>query len=192
MRGSGSPPDESEYFENMERQLEVQTNKQEWKVVPCTHPECDTDLVVNTFYAPAKARCSQHGTAKAAAVAVGVRAAAAQESGVPNASLGKLLCPVCQNPLTIYQIDDTSGFITFHCTDGSHFSARDAEGSHYCGTSVTVRIGGAWVDMRRIPTKFAQLVEDFNVGQKVEYFDKREASNAINTPDPEPGSTVSA
>lgn len=38
---------------------EVQTDKDKVKIVGCT--ECGKPLAVNTFYAPARAKCSEHG-----------------------------------------------------------------------------------------------------------------------------------
>jgi hypothetical protein len=181
--------DPTDYYEATARRLEIQTDKQAWKIIPCTHGGCDTDLLVNTFYSPAKGKCATHGSSKPSAIATSKLVHSdSPDTVTPNGSLAKLLCPICENPLTIYAIDDKMGWITFHCTSGSHFSTRDVSLRHdredsavACGTSITVRPNGAWIDMRHVANPFRALVEHFNAEQKVAYFDNREAQDATAT-----------
>lgn len=160
------------------RRLELQTDKERTKIIPCTHAGCDTDVEVTTFYAPYKAKCAAHGEKKASAIATSHLIHQSSEGAVPNGSLANLECPLCKNTMTIVQVHDDGGFITFRCTDGFGYPLKEVirrseSGPRFCGTSVQVRPHWGAMEMTSIPPKWAQLVEDFNINAKMEYFDKK-------------------
>jgi hypothetical protein len=173
----GPKPTPEEHLAATGRKLEVQTDKEAFKVVPCTYAGCGTDLVVNTFYAPYKGKCSMHGDrTNKAVVASHLTFQTSDEEIKPNGALAKLLCPICSNPLTILKIEEM-GWITFGCTDGAGLdwkTVRDKvnAGTTFCGTSITVRPHWAAMEMKQVPSALVDLVHEFNIDQKVKYFDK--------------------
>lgn len=161
------------------RRLEIQTDKEKHKIVPCTHAGCDTDLLVNVFYAPHKGKCQAHSTNKPTAIATSKLVHQSSEGATPNGALAKLLCPLCQNPMTIIQIHEDGGFITFGCTDGFTPFAVEANkmadsGKQFCGTSVQVRPRWRAMEFTKIPLEWQGLVEDFNIRARMVYFDSKD------------------
>lgn len=141
---------------------EIQTDKAKTKVVPCAVEDCGQPLVVNTFYAPARARCSRH---RDAPINIGVEAVRSAEvahsAGVPtqvianlpvaptpNHSLEKLCCPFGHGFMTIIRVDPKMGFLTFKCGE--------------CKTAVEVKPAWAPLLMRTIPDALKPLVAAFN------------------------------
>lgn len=160
------------------RKLEIQTDKVKYKIVPCTIAGCNTDLVVNVFYAPYKGKCAEHGDKKPTAIATGHLVMQSSEGAVPNGALAKLLCPLCQNPLMIVNITEDGGFITFRCTDGAGLSLKEVlrtldSGKTFCNTSIQVRPNWGALEMTNIPPKWKELIEDLNIGARMEAYDKR-------------------
>ncbi len=140
------------------RRLEIQTDKAAFKIVPCTYAGCNTDLVVNTFYAPAKGKCSQHNGKSSSEIATSTLIHASPDAPA-NGALANLQCPICKMPMAIISISDTGRFVVFACTDGAGVKLDDAKEARalrpdgFCGTSVEVRIDWAALEMGKIPTR---------------------------------------
>lgn len=172
------------------RNLEIQTDKELYKIVPCTHAGCDTDLIVNTFYAPAKGKCSNHDGKTKTAIATSHLVHETPDAR-PNGALAKLLCPMCTMPMRIVNIAEDGRSITFNCSDGAGLKSRELDearsrrlmdqGGEFCGTSVTVKPRQAWLDNRKVPTDLVKLVQDFNLDAKLRYFDANEARRGSPT-----------
>lgn len=96
---------------------EVQTDKAKTKEVPCTR--CARPLIVNTFYAPAKALCSDCRGEGTSVISPAMRAAIAppapDEPTEPNRSLADLRCPFDDNPMILIRVQPVTGFTTFEC-----------------------------------------------------------------------------
>lgn len=160
------------------RHLEIQTDKAAHKIVPCTMPDCKVDLVVNTFYAPHKGKCEAHSGKKASTIATSHLVHRSSEGAVPNGALANLLCPLCKNTMTIIQIHEDAGFITFGCTDGFTTSAVEAnkladKNIKFCGTSVQIRPNWRAMEFTKIPAQWQGLAEDFNIVARMAYYDKK-------------------
>ncbi len=185
MKGRGAPPIPDEWLEGSGRRLEIQTDKDAWKVIPCTSGGCDTDLVVNTFYAPAKGKCSRHDGSSSKAIATSrLVHTSVPENVVANGSLAKLDCPLCGNPLLVVKVDDSTGSISFRCTDGIDMTMSQIKEAHdrgvktkACGTAIVIKPGLAWAEPKAYPARLGDMIEDWNVGQRVEYYDRLEAKN---------------
>lgn len=166
-----------EHLANTGRKLEIQTEKLKTKIVPCTYAGCGVDLVVNVFYAPYKGKCQEHGGQKTSAIVSShLTHVGNPESAKENGALGKLLCPICGNHLVIVRIEETSGWITFRCTDGSGLNSDQVrveieKGRQFCGTSIQIRPKWAAMEFRNYPTAMAELIKEFNVDQMVKHFD---------------------
>lgn len=193
-KGRGAYPDSTDWLEGCGRNLEVQTDKDAWKVVPCTHAECDCDLVVNTFYAPVKAKCSRHGEHTATAIATSHLVAVSDPATAkPNGALAKCECPICGSPMLVHRVDEATGAITLRCGDKMELTVKDINrirnngltGGMACGTAVIIKPGLAWAEPKNYPSRLRDLIEDWNIGQRVDYYDKIEAKN-------EPKQTVPA
>lgn len=98
---------------------EVQTDKAKTKEVPCTR--CRRPLIVNTFYAPAKALCSDCRSEGTSSITPAMRAAIAppapDEPVEPNRSLADLRCMFDDHPMILIRIEDGTGFMTFECPE---------------------------------------------------------------------------
>lgn len=132
------------------RRIEVQTDKAATKIIPCTYAGCNCDLVVTTFYAPAKGRCSEHrGHAPAA-----IRAAAVTyvdpeaPPPPPNGALANMECPLCKGPMTIEQLRDALEFIAYRCPE--------------CNCAVTIKPHWGHTFVRGIPEAWREFVDHFN------------------------------
>jgi hypothetical protein len=178
----GHYPSPAEHEALTGRGLEIQTDKEKFKIVPCTYAGCTVDLIVNTFYAPAKGKCSLHsGKTQNASAAASLVHSSEATPAKPNGNLAQLLCPLCGMPMLVLRIDESNGWITFRCADG--FGSKVADiGYEACGTSVTVKPDSAWAESKGIPSRFAALIEDLNLTQKIEYFDAKEARDVARTP----------
>lgn len=178
MSESGAHPAPDDWFEGCGRRLQIQTDKLTWKVIPCTHADCDVDLLVNTFYAPSKGRCEAHSTSSKKAIASShlVKVSAHTES---SGSLAKIECPLCGNPLLVQRVDENTGNVVFRCTDGIDLTMKDIQGLHRqpCMTVIVIKPGMAWAEQKVYPSALRDLIEDFNVSQRVNYYDKVEARN---------------
>lgn len=135
---------------------ELQTDKKETKECPCTYPGCDVTCIVNLFYAPYKARCSAHKgktsqAMRAAAATTQITTAVEEKDIVPNGALAMLLCPLCHSALTLEQITNQAGFMTFVCSKPGR-----------CGTVVTVKLNFAWAVVKAIPDAWKPFAEAFN------------------------------
>lgn len=175
---NGPKPTAEEHREETGRNLEVQTDKDLWKIVPCTYAGCNVDLVVNVFYAPHKGKCNEHGDRKTSAVVASHLTFATSDAEVkPNGALAKLECPICQNPLVLLKIEEDTGWLTFGCTDGYGLTAKQVRekaeaGGKFCGTSITIRPHWSAMEFKTIPSRLTELVKEFNIDQKMRYFDK--------------------
>lgn len=153
----------------MQPLIEVQTDKKATKTIPCTYPGCEVKLVVNTFYAPAKGKCSQHKGRSDIANAKMVAAGRMIEQDVdappppPNGALANMLCPVCEKPLTIQTLEDSLGYVVFGCSDSR------------CLCSVKIKPRWSHVPIGRISTIFAGLVKQIN-----DEANRWKAINAVN------------
>lgn len=166
-------PDPQDWMDGSGRVLEIQTDKPVCKVVPCTNADCSTDLVVNRFYAPAKARCSLHGGQKTKEIAA-THLVHNDGSAPVNGALANLRCPMCGLPMVVISINSI-GHVTFKCTDPTMIESEGKASRKYCMTSVSVNPRWGPLEIRSIPTQFQDLVEQFNLGQKMQYFDEIEA-----------------
>lgn len=173
----GAKPTPEQHLADTGRKLETQTDKDKWKVIGCTFAGCETDLVVNVFYAPYKGKCSEHGDrTNQAVVSSRLTFQTGAEDVKPNGALAQLLCPICNNPLTIRNITEM-GWITFGCTDGAGLDWKTVRervnaGTKFCGTSITVRPHWAAMEFKGVPSPLVELVKEFNIDQQVKYFDK--------------------
>jgi hypothetical protein len=141
-----------------DRVQEVQTDKADRKLVPCTYPDCNVDIWVNAFYAPAKARCeTNHHKGKstpsirAAAAVTAVTTEAGTKDVVPNGALALLLCPICHSEMTLDQIMGNAGEMTFVCSKPGR-----------CGTVVNVKLSWAWCVVKAVPEKWKPFVDAYN------------------------------
>jgi len=132
------------------RRIEVQTDKAATKLVPCTYAGCNVDLVVTTFYAPAKGRCKEHSgkpqqeMRNAAVVHIDPEA----PPPPPNGALANMECPLCRTPMTIEQLRDNLGYIAYRCPECD------------CATAIKPNWGHAFI--RSIPPVWREFVEQFN------------------------------
>jgi len=138
--------------DNSQLPVEVQTDKTEHKVVPCTI--CQRPLQVNRFYAPAKARCEEHRGQASHAIRKAVQKPVQQQEVssapvVPNGNLRDLRCPFCEESMEIILIDDGVGFIDFHCRQ--------------CRTGISVKPQWGPMMMKRIPERLQPVVAEFNL-----------------------------
>lgn len=173
------------------RKIEIQTDKAAFKIVPCTYAGCDVDLVVNTFYAPAKGKCAHHsGKGIGTIAASGMIHATADAK--PNGALANLLCPLCSMPLKVISINSVGSMpshITFACTDGTGIKdielgkAMRVDQGGFCGTSIVVRPKWAALEMDPIRkgSPFYDFAVAFNTDQKLKYFDLNEARHGDPT-----------
>lgn len=175
-----SHPDPQDWLDGSGRRLESQTDKEKFKIVPCTAEGCDVDIVVNTFYAPAKAKCSEHSGNTASGIAA-TRLVHDSGDAKPNGAIAKLLCPFCENPLEIISIAPNGSQITYRClggTKGKSLELLGAEPGPYCGASIIVRPNFGALEMKHYPTELAAQIEEFNLTARVRYFDMREHASA--------------
>lgn len=183
---NGPYPTPEDHSDETGRRLEVQTDKKQWKIVPCTYEGCDVDLVVNVFYAPHKGKCAEHGTKSPKAIATS-RLVVGGVDAEPNGALAKLLCPICGLPLLIVNMSNDAGFITFRCADGSFSDMKELHdrqrkgGKLACGTSVQIRPNWASMEINGIPTRFSEMAREFNIQQQLAYFDERDRRNENNS-----------
>jgi hypothetical protein len=170
-------PSPDEYRAKTGRGLEIQTDKEKYKIVPCTYAGCDMDLIVNTFYAPAKGKCSAHNGKGSATKIESSKLVHAATDAKPNGALAQLLCPICGMPMLVRSITEDGGFITFVCSEGTASTIAEANDGRTvrCGTSVQVRPNWKWAEARSIPSRFRTVIESFNLDQKMTYFELKEA-----------------
>lgn len=174
-KGRGPYPTQEDWSnEHDGRMLETQTDKEMWKVVPCTYEGCDVDLVVNTFYAPYKGKCERHSGKAPRAIAVSKLTVGGEEAPA-NGALAKLLCPICQLPMTIKNVSEDGGRITFVCTDGMFSTMKDVGKRKHCMTSVSVKPDYKAMEMTEIPNRFTEVVSNFNIDSKLAYFEIKES-----------------
>lgn len=140
----------------MSEKREVQTDKDKTKDCPCTYPGCDVICVVNTFYAPAKARCKEHENASNHRVASTRLVEAAKDAppAPPNGALANMRCPLCQNLLIIEQLEDPLTFIAFRCSDS------------HCLCAVKIKPHWGHMFMPKIATKFREIADAINAAAK--------------------------
>lgn len=168
----GPKPNPQEYKDETGHDLEIQTDKPLWKIVECTYAGCGVDLIVNVFYAPHKAKCAAHGTKSNTAVAASRLTFTSDTNGVvSNGALAKLLCPICQTPLTLFAIEQESGWLRFRCVDGFGKKGSEIEGKVFCRTSISIKPNWGSLEFMNIPSEFKKLVEDFNLDQKMKYLE---------------------
>lgn len=141
----------------MSPKVERQTDKTVTKTIPCTYPDCDTQLIVNTFYAPAKGRCSEHKGKPTESIRLLAREGGNNNGGneavanaAPNGALANLLCPICQHPLQIIRFPGMFGYIDFGCASGT------------CGTAVSIKLRWSPTLIKSVSPEIAQMVEMYN------------------------------
>lgn len=138
----------------------LMTDKTKTKDCPCTHVGCLNICRVNTFYAPAKAKCPTHGgkamirnESSGDFEELAVTAAETIEVEVtPNHKLRHLMCPICDTdePLEILAVTET-GHIDFGCQE--------------CMTITSVSLNWKALQVRSIPPLLKDLVKKFNIKQ---------------------------
>lgn len=139
----------------------LMTDKEKTKDCQCTYAGCLNICRVNTFYAPSKARCPQHGgkamirtssedmdfeeidTPVAESIEVEVH---------PNHKIRALMCPICDTnePLEILA-----------CTENGHIDF----GCQGCHTMVAIRFNWRSAQLRSVPKALQQVVKKFNIRQ---------------------------
>ena len=140
---------------------EIQTDKAKTKVVHCAIADCGQPLIVNTFYAPARARCSRHRDSPVLVSPESKEVAQMVSSAIPpvvtaklpappveNHSLERLCCPFGHGYMTILRIDAKMGFMTFKCGE--------------CKTAVEVMPAWAPLLMKVVPEDLLPIVQQFN------------------------------
>lgn len=133
---------------------EIQTDKVKTKTIPCTI--CRRPLIVNTFYAPAKGRCSEHKATPSAFVAQVTtatageiaKAAAPAAPATPNRALQNCRCPFCHEAMVIIRVNDKMGFFTFKCNQ--------------CKTAVEIMPAWAPMLIKSVPAHLKAVVDQFN------------------------------
>ena len=136
----------------------LMTDKERTKDCSCQHPGCFNICRVNMFYAPAKARCPEHGgramTRRASGEFIEFDTQPVETVEVElsdNRKLGLLHCPICEDkPLEILACDEYGG-IDFGCQG--------------CQTIVSVVFNFKVMQMRSIPERLMPLVKEFNLRQ---------------------------
>lgn len=149
-------------------QIFLMTDKSKTKDVTCTHPACDNICRVNTFYAPSKARCPEHGGKAMSrepiemvegtdrekfefkeieAKVIGTTPDAPKKK---NKHLGSLCCPFCGEPMSLLSISDDYKFISFGCMDIE------------CNAAVEIQYNWRHAVVRNIPDGLEDLVAAFN------------------------------
>lgn len=136
------------------------TDKADSKQLPCTFPGCEHEVIVNKFYTPAKARCPEHAGKVIPSVRIAVAGEQPMESAAarPSVALGELLCPLCNQPMTVISVDEDMGWPTLRCPSP-------------CGTVVEIK--PRWGPLRGryglvlagVREPMRQLLEAFNVEQ---------------------------
>lgn len=150
--------------------LFLMTDKDKTKDCQCVHPTCDNVVRVNTFYAPAKARCPEHGGKAIVRDPIGDAPEGVAEASrkfefkelepklladtpsprYANRRLGDLHCPLCDIPMTIQAITDNLRFIAFGCHNPE------------CGMVVELAYDWMHAQMRTVPEGLEDLVAEFN------------------------------
>lgn len=150
----------------MSRRVERQTDKAATKTIPCTYPDCDVDLIVNQFYAPAKGRCSEHRGKPTESIRLLARVDRGDDApeAAPNGALANLLCPICRHPLKIIRCPGNFGYIDFGCAGKG------------CGTAVSIKLQWSPMLVKNVTPELAQLVEIFNKMQGEHEASMRDAS----------------
>lgn len=147
-----------------ERKVEVQTDKSESKLIPCTYPDCTVDLKVNKFYAPHKGRCSQHGNAPAGAIrSLAAPTDSPDSPATPNRSLADLRCPLCDSKMKLIKINESSAAMSFACL--SSFGR--------CMAAVTITPNWGPMLMNDVPPAWKDFVEIFNIDVRTTALDER-------------------
>lgn len=155
----------------MPGQIFLQTDKDDTKDCPCTAPGCENFVRVNKFYAPAKAKCPDHGGDASAVVGEvtgememsnskdipTIIADPEDENAKPNARLGKMMCPVCDDtPLQILAV-----------TEGGHIDL----GCYECNLVVGLTFNFMHSQIRSVPKDLTDLVDAFNYKQIGQNYD---------------------
>jgi hypothetical protein len=134
---------------------EVQTTKSKTKEVPCMG--CRRPLIVNTFYAPTKARCSDCKGESTSTISPAMRAAIAPRAPdpevvvEPNRSLADLRCPFDDNPMILIRVQPVTGFTTFECQQ--------------CMAAVQIMPEFSALLISQIPEALKPLVHELNCDQ---------------------------
>lgn len=149
---------------------ELQTDKKDTKECQCTFPGCETICIVNLFYAPYKARCSEHkGKTDKSILATKIATSAiVEEKDIkPNGTLAHMLCPICHSRMTIDQLTSKGSFITFVCAKAGK-----------CGTVVQIQLDWAWAVVNAIPEQWKPFVDEYNRVVRQYYKDLKEDESA--------------
>lgn len=135
---------------------EKQTTKLKTKTCPCKL--CGRPLIVNTFYAPDKARCSdcRGAGATASGPSAAIRAAVGgpvPEDVVvePNYALRDLRCMFDGNPMVVIRVNESMGWITFQC--------------QHCQTAVELMPNWSPMVIPHVPEALKPIVAEFNDDQ---------------------------
>jgi len=141
----------------------LMTDKKLTKDCPCTYPGCNNICRVNTFYAPAKAKCPPHGGKGMVRRSTEGDEEFKFDEFVPqevetievelpdNRKLGQLYCPVCPDePLEILAVDEHS-HMDFGCQN--------------CQIIVGITFNFRSAQLRSVPDRLKPLVKEFNYRQ---------------------------
>lgn len=137
----------------------LMTEKKNTKDCPCTYPGCLNICRVNTFYAPAKAKCPEHGGKAVSGTVEGgfseIATPAVEQVEVevtPNHKVRQLMCPICDSdePLEILAATE-DGHIDFGCQG--------------CWIIVSLSFNWKPLQVRSIPDRLKPVVKEFNVKQ---------------------------
>lgn len=182
----GSKPTPEQYLAEYGNPLEIQTDKDAWKIIPCTYEGCDVHLIVNTFYAPHKGKCASHGTKSSSAISSS-RLTADNGTAQPNGALAKLLCPLCGKPMMLKSINEI-GHMTFVCIDGIEMTPKEyyakmnaaAERNEQfftCNAAIIIKPRWAGLEMNQgyvwpqMPSTLKDMMDEFNLNQRMNYFE---------------------
>ncbi len=139
----------------------LMTDKKKTKDCKCTYTGCFNICRVNTFYAPARAKCPKHGGQ--AFIRKSTEGMDFEELTPelvdtveieinPNYKIRSLMCPICDTdePLEILACTEW-GFIDFGCQG--------------CQTIVSIAFNFKSAQKRSIPKNLIEVVKKFNVQQ---------------------------
>ena len=140
-------------------QVFLMTDKPKTKDCPCTYAGCINVCRVNMFYAPAKAKCPEHGGQAMTRQDDGdfvelevTKAETVEIEVLPNHRLRHLMCPICEaeEPMEILA-----------CTEGGHIDF----GCQECYMIVGLSFNWKPLQLRSIPDLLKPLVKTFNIKQ---------------------------
>lgn len=144
----------------------LQTDKDKTKDCPCTVPGCDNFVRVNTFYAPAKAKCGIHGGKNMGTVDGDVPIIASKtgvserevmesvlktmnedESVERNNNLHNMACPLCETRMRVLAVSE-KGHMCFGCPT--------------CRATVELNIDFSGLQVRHVPEPLLPAIAQYH------------------------------